>query len=1171
MRSKAPDIHWAFMDRAPLLKSALALIAAVPLASAQSNAADIAGGAHLTLEPDQRIAAPVVDPASDAAERAIGHFKLPADLQAKLWAAEPMLADPVAFAFNEKGQLYVAETHRYRSSVLDIRSYMGMLEEDLASRTIEDRSKLIHRVFGEEQAKQFAIESELVRVVEDRSGKGVADHSEVFATGFNSELDGIGAGVLARKGKVWYTDIPSLWMLESDPSGTHAVKRTELLRGFGVHFNYTGHDFHGVIFGPDGKLYMSIGDRGTHVVNHEGKLVDYPDTGGVYRCDPDGSNFEVVASGLRNPQELAFDEHGNLFTGDNDCDYGDQERLEYIVEGGDYGWRIGYQHAPMVRGGPWMMDDLWKPRFADEPAYLLPPICNIEDGPSGVAYYPGTGLTSAYAHTFFICHFKGSITRSGVQSYNVQPAGAGFQIVDSKTFLSGMLPTDVTFGPDGNMYVVDWVEGWPKSNKGRVYAIVPKNEDPADAKARAEVKQLFAEGFEKRSNDELVALLGHRDQRIRQEAQFELADRGAASMALFEGVAKNSTAGLARLHALWGLGQLAAHDRGALKSVPALLADADGEVRAQSAKLLGDFKVESTYDLLVQRLQDAEPRVVFFAAQSLGKLGRADASTALLAVVRKNADHDVLLRHAVVQALSRFGATPTLTKAAKDSSKSVRLAVVLVYRKTGDAAVAQFLHDADPLIVREAALAINDAPIPAAFPALAAELSHGPLKDHQIMYRAINAHFRIGQDQDATELAKFASRADVPENFRAEALAQLSFWGAPPARDRLVGIYRPLPGRSADVAIQALQPLIVDLLRRSSPAVATATIKAIETLKMKSASADLANLLSDDSIDGEVRALALQTLDKFDDVHLADALQAAAKAKASAPKLAALQIQARRAPADALPIIERLETQGGETEQRAAFMALGKLDSPAAATQLIGALDRLASGQIAPTSQAELLDAAQKSTSPEVKSRYAQLTTTWTAGGDALAPYRSALQGGNVGHGRFLFQQNPTLACIRCHKVEGEGGDAGPDLTLVGAKKTPEYLLESVVKPNAKIAEGFDLQTLTLKDGTYQSGIFVRETPDDVVLKKPDGTEFNVAKAQVTQRRSAPSSMPEIFGQVFTRTELRDVIAYLESLKKGAPASMGEQAPRALAALHPEHAQKSGEANDNGEAPAAGH
>ncbi len=270
----------------------------------------------LQLEPVERLPTPVIDPASDDAQLAIKRFSLPKGLKASLWAAEPMLANPVAIDFDEKGRLFVSETYRYRTSVLDIRDYMGMLELDLAARTIEDRAALHRKVFGE-QAKDFAIESEIVRLVEDTDRDGVADKSSIYADGFNSELDGIASGVLARNGKVWFTNIPSLWLLEGDAGN---VKKTELLRGFGVRYNFTGHDFHGLALGHDGKIYFSIGDRGMNVRNKEGRLIAFPDEGAVFRSNPDGTELELVHRGLRNPQELVFDEHGNLFTGDNDSD-----------------------------------------------------------------------------------------------------------------------------------------------------------------------------------------------------------------------------------------------------------------------------------------------------------------------------------------------------------------------------------------------------------------------------------------------------------------------------------------------------------------------------------------------------------------------------------------------------------------------------------------------------------------------------------------------------------------------------------------------------------------------------------------------------------------------------------------------------------------------------------
>src|SRR3954465_14565034 len=476
---------------------------------------------QLELEKVERLPTPVMDPASDDAQLAIQRFSLPPGMQAKLWAAEPMLANPVAFDFDEKGRLFVSETYRYRSSVLDIRDYMGMLELDLASRSIEDRAALNRKVFGA-QAKDFRIESELGRLVGDTDHDGVADKSSIYADGFNSELDGIASGVLARHGQVWFTNIPSLWLLEGEAG---KVKKTELLRGFGVRYNFTGHDFHGLAMGHDGKIYFSIGDRGMNVKTKEGPRVAFPDEGAVFRANPDGTELEVVHHGLRNPQELVFDEHGNLFTGDNDSDQGDQERLVSLVEGGDSGWRVGYQHAPLGKGGPWLRESLWKPRFEGRPAYLLPPICNIEDGPSGLAYYPGTGLTKEYAGHFFITHFKGSIARSGVQTYTIKQNGATFVPTSSQPFMGGVLPTDVTFGPDSVLYISDWVDGWPKSHKGRIYGISPMNPDPAMVKAAADLAKLLADGFTQRSDQELAALLSHPDRRARLEAQLELASR----------------------------------------------------------------------------------------------------------------------------------------------------------------------------------------------------------------------------------------------------------------------------------------------------------------------------------------------------------------------------------------------------------------------------------------------------------------------------------------------------------------------------------------------------------------------------------------------------------------------------------------------------------------------
>ena len=199
----------------------------------------------------------------------------------------------------------------------------------------------------------------------------------------------------------------------------------------------------------------------------------------------------------------------------------------------------------------------------------------------------------------------------------------------------------------------------------------------------------------------------------------------------------------------------------------------------------------------MKALEDAEPRVQFFAAQSLGKLGNEGAVTPLLALLRRNDNKDEYLRHAAAHALARIGNNATLDAAAKDPSAAVRLGVVLAYREMKAGAIAQFLEDTDAFIAREAASAINDAPINDALPALAAKLVSAPVADEPYVVRAINANYRSGGDTTAHALAAYAERSDATPAMRAEALQQLGLWGKVPQRDRIVGIYRPMTARSA--------------------------------------------------------------------------------------------------------------------------------------------------------------------------------------------------------------------------------------------------------------------------------------------------------------------------------------------------------------------------------------
>ncbi len=1089
-------------------------------------------GARGKLKPADRQLAADVAPASDEGKQALTRMKLPAGLTASLWAAEPMLANPVAFNFDELGRVFVSETHRYRTSTLDIRDYMWMLEDDLADRNQADFMASLHRNFGEAGVKDLSKESERIVLIEDTKGAGVADKSSVYADNFRTPLDGIASGVMARHGEVWFTNIPSLWKFTGRDK---AETRTELFQGFGVRFSFTGHDFHGLIFGPDGRIYFSIGDRGASVATKEGTMIETPDTGSVFRCFPDGSHLELFATGLRNPESLLFNEYGDLFTGDNDSDQGDEERLVHIVENGDSGWRVGYQHAPQGNAGPWNAEKLWLPRHKQQPAYLLPPICNIEDGPSGIAYYPGTGLTPAYVGNIFITHFKGSITRSGIYRYKVKPAGATYAIEDAAPFLTNALPTDVRFAPDGRLYYSDWAEGWPKSRKGRIYAI----SDPkfANDPLIKETQQLIASDYTKKTDKELVALLAHADWRVRLDAQSALAERGADGIKAFNQILSSQDKDvftLARRHAVWGLGQLTERNPATIEAIRPLLKSTDDEVRAQAAKQLGDHHDANSAEALLAALNDPAPRVKFFAAQSLGKLKIAAATPALLTAIRTNNDTDPYLRHALVMGLVGCATSEQLATTTKDESRSVRLAAVLALRRQGSAEIAKFLTDTDPLIVRETAEAINDAPIVASYSALAALITQ-PLTDAPIMLRVLNVHFRLGTPENAAALAAYAANTAAPEALRKEALTLLALWPAPPARDRLVGIYRPLAEKSrpAAVAIQALVPQISALMSGSTPeSVQAATITAINSLKISAASPALQTVIANNSASAAVRIAALTTLDKLADPQLSSAVGIALAAEAPELRLAALPLSSRLHPESAITTLTKLLDHGTALEQRAVFQSLGESKDSAADAILLAQLSLLATGKIAPSAQLELLDAAALRTNPRIKQALAGRDAALAKDPDPLAAFRICLEGGNAEASRKTFMSHPVMQCMRCHSVgEFAGGEAGPNLGGIGARATREYILESIIKPSAKIAAGFEIVTITKKNGEAIVGTLAYRDDKLVRLRSGESDVTEIPQADIKSIVSAPSAMPEIAALVLTKAEIRDLVEGLAALK----------------------------------------
>src|SRR5205085_590752 len=166
--------------------------------------------------------------------------------------------------------------------------------------------------------------------------------------------------------------------------------------------------------------------------------------------------------------------------------------------------------------------------------------------------------------------------------------------------------------------------------------------------------------------------------------------------------------------------------------------------------------------------------------------------------------------------------------------------------------------------------------------------------------------------------------------------------------------------------------------------------------------------------------------------------------------------------------------------------------------------------------QLDILDAADRRATPKIRRKL----TRWESarsGSDPLAGYQETLYGGDPAEGKKIFFDKPEAQCVRCHKIAGEGGEVGPDLTQVGAQKDRRYLLESIVLPNQQIAKGFESVSVVLKTGDTFAGVLKNETADELVLNSADTGLLPIKKADIDSRRASLSPMPEGLGQILTK------------------------------------------------------
>ncbi|WP_417733027.1 PVC-type heme-binding CxxCH protein [Rosistilla oblonga] len=1080
-------------------------------------------------------------------------------LEYQRWSGAINVPDPVAISVDDQGRVFVTQTRRRKSQDLDIRANRDWIPDDVGFKSVEDKRQFYHSKLaiggddkqqskhvgdlnkdGHHDWRDLTVISERIFRLVDSDRDGTADEITTFAEGFNTEVTGIAAGVMALDGDVWATIAPDVWKLKDADGDGVADSREIMATGFGLHIAYAGHDMHGLTLGPDGKVYWSIGDKGINVTTKEGLNIAYPNEGGVMRCNPDGSDFEVFAHGLRNVQEFAFDQYGNIFGIDNDADQpGERERFIAIVDGMDAGWRCHYQY----RGSdynPWTDEQLWQIAQDQHPAYIIPPIRHYIDGPAGFKFNPGTALSPAYYNYFFATNAP----RGHQYAFRVESDGDSFRMVDDHEIGSGNAIVGLAFGPDGALYGADWDGGYPLDEKGSVIRIdVPG----ADLAVRGEVQKLLAEGFDEREVDELVALLSHADMRVRMGAQFALVEKQQAKR-LQSQLSSQSVDQLAKLHCVWGLGQLGrSGDKTVIPALVDAFNDPDAAVRAQAAKTIGEIRdsgdTDGTIPGLIDLLGDADLHVRVNAGLSIARQPSPTAVGPLLKQSGLLNSNQHYLRHSLVSALAASASDSQLAAQADNQSEMTRLVCVLALRRQGSPMVSEFLADPSAWVSAAAARAIHDdLSIENAMSDLAAALDGSANRGDPFVRRAINANFRLGTAAAAARLLDYASDKTNPIDLRVDACNALSHWLAPPVLDRVEGIRRDLPVDSRTFDRDQAAAVLGQLAATGEPNVVVAAVRAARMMKVVIAPAALIGLLENERALTELRMQALSSIVQMDHESAKVLLVASADSSDTALSIYALETLADRYPSDALAILERkMQQTDAIAVKQACIAGLGKIatrDADAILQQLASqlldeSLPSELSLDVYQAVQSRAEDAAPMRSIQESLSRQQTERAAALKLGDTTDQIKFAFsgQGGDVERGKQIFQTNLRAQCSRCHRIGKRGSNIGPELTKIGKQRDLNHLLRAVVAPSADIEPKYFTQVVLLLSGQAVKGSIKSENDDETIVIDSSGKEIKIASDEIEEIIDQKVSLMPDMTEALSPLEVRDLVAFLNSLK----------------------------------------